>query len=40
MLRKGFLVDITIERISIGTEKISIDNKEKNISYIEIVLRR
>lgn len=40
MLKRGFLVDIKIEKISIGTETINIDNKERNISYIEIVLRR
>ncbi len=40
LLRRGFLVEVKIERIDIGTEMIMIDNKQRPISYIEIVLRR
>ncbi len=39
-LRRGFVTDIRIESINIGTETIVVDNKPRNISYIEITLRR
>ncbi|MCS7145636.1 MAG: DNA/RNA-binding protein AlbA [Nitrososphaerota archaeon] len=39
-LRRGFLTDIQIESINIGTETITINSKERKISYIEITLRR
>lgn len=39
-LRRGFVTDIQIESINIGTETIMVENRPRNISYIEITLRR
>lgn len=39
-LRRGFLTNVQIESINIGTETITVDNKPRRISFIEIILRR
>ncbi|MDT7877857.1 MAG: hypothetical protein RQ862_04805 [Candidatus Caldarchaeales archaeon] len=40
MLKRGFLGEVKIEKIHIGTELITIDDKQRPISFIEIVLSR
>ncbi len=39
-LRRGFLTDLQVESINIGTETITVDDKQRNVSFIEITLRR
>jgi len=39
-LRRAFLTDVEVEKIDIGTETVTIDGRERRISYIEITLRR
>ncbi|MEM4199798.1 MAG: RNA-binding protein [Nitrososphaerota archaeon] len=39
-LRRGFLTDLQVESINIGTETIIVDAKQRNVSFIEITLRR
>jgi DNA-binding protein len=40
ILRRSFMTDVIVKEIKIGTETLTVDNRTRNVSSIEIIISK